>query len=199
VDESSPLRRMPDSKNEAMSWANYGPQKAECDLIVQQLLGKSGTIVRPSYIVGPGDDTDRFTYWVDRVARGGDILGPTDPQNELQWVDVRDLCPWIVVLAENGVHGIFNAAGPISPMIWEQILKELGIDLPLVSPGRPWRHFANGASQDAGLYYRPLIETATATLDWWRAQSDARRAKVEGWPSPEKELEGLTQLTAAHG
>jgi len=220
VDESSPLRRMADPQNEVMSWANYGPQKAECDLIVQQLLGKSGTIVRPTYIVGPGDDTDRFTYWVERAARGGEILGPTEPQNELQWVDVRDLCPWIVTLAEQNVPGIFNTAGPASPTSWEnvlavlaaqakepakihwataEILKELEIDLPLVSPGRPSRHFANHASQDAGLYYRPLAETAAATLDWWRAQSEARLAKVEGWPPPEKEREALAQLTAARG
>lgn len=218
VSESSPLRRMVDLKNEEMSWANYGPQKAECDLIVQQQLGKSGTIVRPTYIIGPGDDTDRFTYWVERVSRGGDILGPTEPKNELQWVDVRDLCPWIVTLAELDAPGIFNAAGPVSPAIWEQvlatlsaqaqdpvkfhwatadILKELGIDLPLVSPGRPWRHFANDASQKAGLHYRPLAETATATLTWWRAQPEARRAKVEGWPSADKEREAVARLTAA--
>jgi 2'-hydroxyisoflavone reductase len=219
-DESSPLRRLAEPQNEEMSWANYGPQKAECDLIVQQALGPAATIVRPTYIVGPGDDTDRFTYWVERVARGGEILGPTEPQNELQWVDVRDLCPWIVTLAERNVPGVFNAAGPASPTTWEQvlavlaaqakvpakfhwptaeILKQFEIDLPLVSPGRPSRHFANHASQDAGLYYRPLAETAVATLDWWRAQSDARRAKVEGWPPPEKEREALAQLIAARG
>ena len=220
VDESTPLRRMADPQNEEMSWANYGPQKAECDRIVQEKLGPSATIVRPTYIVGPDDDTDRFTYWVDRVARSGDILGPTEPQNELQWVDVRDLCPWIVTLAENDVPGIFNTAGPVSPMSWEQVLaalstlakepakfhwaiaavlKELEIDLPLVAPGRPTRHFANTASQAAGLRYRPLAETAAATLEWWRAQSEARRAKVEGWPTPEKEREAIERLTATRG
>src|SRR5262245_46749952 len=79
VVESSSLRALPDPKNEQMSWERYGPLKAECDRIVQKELGTSATIVRPTYIVGPKDETDRFTYWVDRIARGGDVLGPPDP------------------------------------------------------------------------------------------------------------------------
>jgi 2'-hydroxyisoflavone reductase len=218
LDETSPLRRMTNLQDETMSWANYGPQKAECDRIVQELLGKAATIVRPTYIVGPGDDTDRFTYWVDRLARGGDVLATPDPGNELQWVDVRDLCPWIVTLAEKGVSGIFNAAGPMTPVTWEQVLatlsslarepvrfhwataavlKELEIDLPLVSPGRPSRHFANAASQAAGLSYRPLAETAAATLEWWRSQPESRRAGAEGWPTPDKERAAIERLSAA--
>jgi 2'-hydroxyisoflavone reductase len=220
LDESSPLRRMADLQDETMSWANYGPQKAECDRIVQESLGKSGTIVRPTFIVGPGDETDRFTYWVDRLARGGDVLGPPDSGKELQWVDVRDLCPWIVTLAENDVAGIFNAAGPVTPVSWEQmlatlatlarepvrmhwatdeVLKQLAIELPLVLPGRASRHFVNGASQKAGLHYRPLAETAAATLEWWRSQPESRRARAEGWPTPEQEREAVRRLPAARG
>jgi 2'-hydroxyisoflavone reductase len=220
LDESSPLRRMANPQDEELSWANYGPQKAECDRFVQESLGKAATIVRPTFIVGPGDETDRFTYWVDRLARGGDVLGPPEPKNELQWVDVRDLCPWIVTLAENDVPGVFNAAGPVTPMTWEQVLaalssmakepvrlhwataevlKQLEIDLPLVFPGRGSRHFANTASQQAGLQYRPLAETATATLEWWRTQPESRRARVEGWPTPEKEREAISRLTVVAG
>lgn len=219
LDESSPLRRMANPQDEEMSWTNYGPQKAECDRIVQESLGHSATIVRPTYVVGPGDETDRFTYWVERIARGGDVLGPSDPKNELQWVDVRDLCPWMVTLSEYSVPGIFNAAGPAAPVSWEQVLEtispmakepvrlhwataevltQLEIDLPLVSPGRPSRHFVNAASQKAGLRYRPLAETATATLEWWRAQPESRRAKAEGWPTPEKEREAIERLTEAN-
>lgn len=215
IDESSPLRPLPDPNLEDMSWANYGPLKAECDRVVQASLGAQATIVRPTYIVGPGDETDRFTYWVERTARGGDVLGPTDPRNELQWVDARDLCPWIVTLAERNVPGIFNAAGPVTPMTWKQtlaalalhaeqpakfhwatadVLKELEIELPLVSPGRPSRHFANAAGQKAGLVYRPLPDTAQATLDWWRAQPETRRAQPEGWPPRDKELQAIARL-----
>lgn len=218
LNESSALRPLSDPQAEELTWTSYGPLKAECDRIVQASLGAKATIVRPTFIVGPGDDTDRFTYWVERMARGGDVLGPPDPKIELQWVDVRDICPWIVTLAERNVAGIFNAAGPATVMNWEEtlvtlatlaersvkfhwitaaLMKELGIELPLVSPGRPSRHFANTAGQTAGLSYRPLAETATATLEWWLAQPETRRAQPEGWPTREKELEAIAQLTAA--
>jgi 2'-hydroxyisoflavone reductase len=215
--ESSPLRPLPDPENEEFSWERYGPLKAECDRIVQA-LGQRATIVRPCFIVGPKDETDRFTYWVDRIARGGDVLGPPDPKRELQWVDVRDLCPWIVGLGERDVAGIFNAAGPVTPMSWEQtlaelaklsrkpvkfhwstveILDELKIDLPLVLlGGRTSRHFDNKASLAAGLNYRPLADTAAAILEWWRAQPADRRARVEDWPTPEKERAAIERLSA---
>ena len=74
------------------------------------------------------------------------------------------------------------------------MLKNLKIELPLVTPGRPSRHFANEASRKAGLDYRPLPDTAKATLEWWRAQAEARRAHPEGWPSREQELQAIAQL-----
>jgi nucleoside-diphosphate-sugar epimerase len=220
VVESSPLRALPDPKNEQMSWDRYGPLKAECDRIVQAQFGKSATIVRPVFIVGPNDETDRFTYWVDRVARGGDVLGPPSPHNELQWVDVRDLCPWIVGLGEQDVSGIFNAAGPTQPVNWEEtlvgltwlakdlvrfhwpteeLLKQFEINLPLVLPGRVSRHFDNAASLSAGFNYRPLADTSAATLQWWQAQSDERHAQAEGWPAAEKERAAIEKLRAARG
>ena len=215
--ESSTLQPLPDPTNEEFSWQRYGPLKAECDRIVQAALGAKATIVRPCFIVGPKDETDRFTYWVDRVARGGDVLGPSTPKSELQWVDVRDLCPWIVGLGERDIAGIFNAAGPASPWTWEQmlnglaplakepvrfhwatdeILTQLQIELPLAFAGRSSRHFDNKASQAAGLNYRPLADTATAILEWWRAQPAERRARVEDWPTPEKERAAIARLSA---
>jgi 2'-hydroxyisoflavone reductase len=219
IDEKSRLRAAPEPATEEVTGQTYGPLKAECDRIVQAALGDQATIVRPIYIVGPGDDTDRFTYWVERVARGGEVLGPPDPRVELQWVDVRDLCPWIVDLAERNQAGIFNAAGPATPAAWEQVLQELarlssqpvqfrwattevmqqtGIRLPLVRPsffkGNEPPHFVGAAAQAAGLQYRPLADTAAATLAWWRAQPAERRAKAEGWPTPEQEKEALRLL-----
>jgi 2'-hydroxyisoflavone reductase len=182
---------------------------------VQARLGSRATIVRPTYVVGPGDETDRFTYWVDRVARGGDVLAPPEPDAELQWIDARDLCPWIVELAERDVAGIFNAAGP--PMTWKGVLKELSalatrpvnlrwstgevleranVNLPLVRPpGRGASPRFDGArAAAAGLRYRPLADTATATLEWWRSQSAERRANAEDWPTEAQEQEALRLL-----
>jgi 2'-hydroxyisoflavone reductase len=221
-DEKSPLRAAPEPATEEVTGQSYGPLKAECDRIVQAALGNRATIVRPTYLVGPGDDTDRFTYWVERAATGGELLGPPVPKSELQWVDVRDLCPWIVELAERDQAGIFNAAGPVTPVTWEQVLQELGrlapqpptfrwstpevlqktgIRLPLVrqaaTPGAAGPHFVSDAAQAAGLRYRPLAETAAATLAWWREQPPERRAKAEGWPTVEQEREALRLLAGS--
>ena len=218
-DEKSPLRAAPSPPTEEVSGETYGALKAECDRIVQASLGDKATIVRPTYIVGPGDDTDRFTYWVERAARGGEVLAPPDARVELQWVDVRDLCPWMVDLAERNQPGIFNAAGPETPVTWEQVLQELarlssqpvqyrwstnevlektGIRLPLVrrpsANGIASPHFVGAAAQAAGLHFRPLSDTAAATLAWWRAQPSERRAAAEGWPKPEQEQEALRLL-----
>jgi 2'-hydroxyisoflavone reductase len=217
--ERSPLRAAPSPETETVSAETYGPLKAECDRIVQAELAGKATIVRPTYVVGPGDDTDRFTYWVERAAQGGEVLGPPDPKGELQWVDVRDLCPWIVDLAERDQAGIFNAAGPEVPTDWEGVLRVLakqsprpvqfrwstpdvlqkcGIQLPLVranaKPGAPSLHFDGSAARGVGLQYRPLPDTAAATLAWWHAQPAERRAKAEGWPTALQEQRALELL-----
>jgi 2'-hydroxyisoflavone reductase len=222
IDERSALAAAPSPDTEEVNGTTYGPLKAECDRIVQAALGERATIVRPTYVVGPGDDTDRFTYWVERCARGGEVLGPPDPQAEIQWVDVRDLCPWIVELAERNQPGIFNAAGPAKATNWGEVLPELaklapqpvtirwatpealskaGINrLPLVrgpvKAGDAMEHFESEAAQAAGLRYRPLADTAAATLAWWRAQPEERRAKAEDWPTREQEAQALRLMAA---
>jgi 2'-hydroxyisoflavone reductase len=222
IDENSPLWPAPSPETEEVTGATYGPLKAECDRIVQAELGARATIVRPIYVFGPGDETDRFTYWVDRVARGGEVLGPPDPDSELQWVDVRDLCPWIVQLGERNQPGIYNASGPTTPMSWRQVLQALsrlasgpvqfrwatpeamdksGVHLPLVRtglmPGAPEKlHFDGQKARTVGLEYRPLADTADATLAWWRAEPAERHAKARGWPTPEQEQKALALLGA---
>lgn len=218
-DEAAPLAPAPEPATEEVTGATYGPLKAECDRIVRGLYGDDCTIVRPAYIFGPGDTTDRFTYWVDRVARGGDVVGFSERESELQWVDARDLCPWIVALAEQDRAGVYNAAGPASPVTREQVLwglraltdqpvrfhwpdaallTELGVSLPLNAPPiasrPPSFHFANVASQEAGLHYRALADTAAATLEWWRSQPAEQRANPRGWPTAEQERAVLERL-----
>lgn len=214
VDEATPLSKSL-GPTEEMSWANYGPLKADCDRAVREIHGEGATVVRPGFIVGPGDDTDRFTYWVDRVARGGEMLGPPDRERALQWVDVRDLCPWIVDLAERDRGGVFNAVGPEARTSWEQVievlakgattpvrvrwptaalLEEMNVELPLVSSARRPRYFEGGAARAAGLRHRLLEDTAAATLAWWRVQTPERRARVEGWPTREQERAVLARI-----
>lgn len=213
--ESAPLAKLDDPAVEEVTGATYGPLKAACDRIVQEALGDRATIVRPTYVVGPGDHTDRFTYWVDRVARGGEVLAPGGPDRIAQWVDARDLCPWIVTLAENDIPGIFNAAGPAGTftregLMWGlaalteqpveffwpswELLEGSDFNAPMMRPGDEQVHFLNAASMDAGLGYRTLADTATATLEWWRSQTEERRANARNWSPPELEQQLIERV-----
>jgi 2'-hydroxyisoflavone reductase len=219
--ESSPLRPLSDPENEQLTGKSYGEMKAEGDRIVREVYGSAAIIVRPTYVVGPGDDSDRFTYWVARAAQGGTRVGPRDDAKSLQTVDVRDLCPWMVRLIERDMSGAFNAAAP--PMPWDQVLAHLRslskppanfvrptaaiveglqLDFPLVAPTIAGGHLANEATTfdgrratHAGLSYRPLSDTGRATLEWWRAQTPERWATAaKYWPTAEQERAVLERI-----
>ena len=213
--ETAPLAKLEDPSVEEVTGETYGPLKAACDLIVQDKLGQQATIVRPTYVVGPGDHTDRFTYWVNRIYRGGDVLAPGGPELPAQWVDARDLCPWIVALAENDTPGIYNAAGPATSytregLMWGlaamtdrpvrffwpswELLEESGFDTPMMRRGDRPAEFLNAASLGAGMHYRPLADTASATWAWWNEQSEERRANARRWPSAELERELVARI-----
>ncbi|MFW6010649.1 MAG: NAD-dependent epimerase/dehydratase family protein, partial [Gemmatimonadota bacterium] len=105
MDESAPIgmRGVPEEE-----WEGYGPLKARAEGEVRRAFPRGATILRPPIITGPGDNTDRFTYWYLRVREGGEILAPGDPTDPVQYVDVRDLAEFIVHLAETGTDGVFN-------------------------------------------------------------------------------------------
>jgi len=215
--ESAKLAELADPAIEEVTGETYGPLKAACDRVAREILGDKCTVVRPTYVVGPGDHTDRFTYWVERVSRGGNVLAPANPGHEAQWVDARDLCPWVVTLCENDTPGIFNAAGPASRvdrsgLMWglrattaepvnffwpsEELLSELGIDQPMMS-GDDSYHFANEASMAAGLTYRSIADTAVATLAWWRSLPEERRSNPRRWPTAEQESSAIARLKSS--
>jgi 2'-hydroxyisoflavone reductase len=215
--EDGKLADLADPSVEEVTGETYGPLKAECDRVAREILGAKCTVVRPTYVVGPGDHTDRFTYWVERINRGGDVLAPSGPAREAQWVDARDLCPWVITLAENDTPGIFNAAGPASVvdragLMWglraqtaepvrfywpsDELLTELGIDLPMMG-SEDSAHFANSASMAAGLRYRSLADTVASTLAWWRTLPEERRDNPRRWPTAEQEKAAIKRIAAA--
>lgn len=89
----------------------YGGLKALCEQAAEAVLPNRVLVIRPGLIVGPYDYTDRFTYWVVRVARGGEVLAPGRPDRYVQFIDVRDLAEWIVRMIESKETGIYNANG----------------------------------------------------------------------------------------
>ena len=202
---------------ERVNRETYGPLKAECDRLVRNAFGDDAIVVRPTYIVGPGDNTDRFTYWVNRIDRGGDVLAPSGPEREIQWTDVRDLCPWMIRLAEMEMSGSYNAAGPASPvtrenLMWglragtsapirfhwpsDALLKELGISPPMFDTDPGSVHYDSSAALAAGITYRPLADTARDTLIWWRSQSARRRNNPRGWIPAKLEAAALRRIAS---
>jgi len=104
----------------------YGPLKALCEAEARTQYGEAATtIIRPSLIVGPRDQTDRFTYWPVRLAQGGEILAPGDASDPVQFIDVRDLAEWTIRVAEQRTTGVFNASGPAHPITMHQMLVEI--------------------------------------------------------------------------
>jgi len=100
----------------------YGALKALAEQEAEKWWPGKTTIVRPGLIVGPRDNIDRFTYWVTRIDRGGEVLAPGTPDDPTQVIDGRDMAAWVIRLAENGTTGIFNATGPRSRLSMSELL-----------------------------------------------------------------------------
>jgi 2'-hydroxyisoflavone reductase len=202
----------------------YGPLKAECEREAEKWFPGITTIIRPTLIVGPGDETDRFTYWPVRLARGGEVLAPP-AEDPVQIIDARDLAEWTIRVAEQRAIGVFNAAGPREELRVEAMvngiagalgadaklvfatndfLRAQGIapwaDLPAWVPGQGetagFARVGIARAVAAGLTYRPLGETAKDTFAWFNAQPAERRAKLRAGLSPEREAAALKAWAA---
>jgi 2'-hydroxyisoflavone reductase len=195
----------------------YGPLKAASEAEAWRQFGKAVTIVRPGYIVGPRDETDRFTYWPHRVAQGGEMLVPGDGADPLQFIDGRDLGEWVVRLAEARQFGTFNACGPATPMpmdaliqacrvdgapeltlthVSPQFLEERKLELPIwvwrdEGPYAGYGQVSNARAIAAGLRFRPLEQTLADLRQWFASLPPERQAKLRAGISREQEDEAL--------
>ncbi|HEY5972709.1 MAG TPA: NAD-dependent epimerase/dehydratase family protein [Pseudoxanthomonas sp.] len=195
----------------------YGPLKALSEAEARKQFGKRVTIVRPGYIVGPRDETDRFTYWPHRIAQGGEVLVPGDGNDPVQIIDGRDLGEWMIRLAEAGTVGTFNAVGPEKSLTMDAMLRgcqavvggkptythvtpafveEKQIDVPIWvpssdSPYAGYGQVSNARAVAAGLTYRPLATTVTELMAWFRALPVERQATLRAGLTREKEAELL--------
>jgi 2'-hydroxyisoflavone reductase len=122
IPEDGPILMVDDPPQDPPS---YGVMKAQSEVETRNGFGSKAIIVRPNYIVGPGDTTDRFTYWPVRIARGGEVLVPGRKTDFVQYTDVRDLAEWMVAILENGTTGTFNATGPYPKQTLEQFVTAL--------------------------------------------------------------------------
>jgi len=217
VDEDSPVGTLEDETTEEIAGDTYGPLKALCEQEVQAALPDGALIIRPGFIIGPHDPTDRFTYWPHRVAQGEDVLAPGRPDQPIQVIDARDLAEWTIRLVEQGTTGVYNATGPDylltlgallqicktisgsdARFVWagDEFLKENGADtfnlLPFYLPETSESGGIMGASiakaVTAGLTFRPLADTVNDTLTWDNARPSDDPRKVGLSPHREREL-----------
>jgi 2'-hydroxyisoflavone reductase len=108
IDEDYPLKVLDDPTTDVVTGDTYGGLKVLAEKVVEELYGKNATLIRPSYIAGPGDHTDRFTYWPFRVSQGGEMLAPGAPGDPFQYIDVRDLANFVRLCVEKRVSGKYN-------------------------------------------------------------------------------------------
>lgn len=203
----------------------YGPSKVLCEMETRKAFGERSLIVRPGLIVGPGDQTDRFTYWPARIDRGGEVLAPGHPTDPTMFIDVRDLAEWYIHLLEGHVVGTFNALGPEAPLSFAELLYGIRAvtsaavaftwvdadfldahevrpysDLPCWMPPRGnrvgFQRFDLTRSLEHGLTYRPLAVTARDTLEYHLSRPPERRSELRAGLTPARERE---VLTAWHG
>jgi len=124
-DESSPLTWPPrDPAAEVVDPSTYGGLKVLCELAAREAYGNL-TVVRPTYVVGPHDHTGRFTWWVRRIAGGGEVLAPGPANAPVQVVDARDLAAWTLGLLEERRGGTFHAAHPAPPYGFGELLEDI--------------------------------------------------------------------------
>lgn len=198
----------------------YGPLKAVSEKEAQAQFGPACTVIRPGLIVGPGDQTDRFTYWPVRISRGGDVAAPGDGSDPVQIIDARDLAEWTIRMAETHQYGVYNATGPAKQMTMRAMLDavEVGVktkpnlvwiptkflddhkieawsDMPAWVPAQGdsagFGSWSIARALKAGITFRPTSVTAGDTLAWFKTQPADRQAKLKAGMTPEKEADLL--------
>jgi len=193
---TSPIESPPPEGSDEDDREFYGPFKVACEEAVRAAVGDKAFVCRAGLIVGPRDISDRFGYWPARLARGGEVLVPGEPEDLVQYVDVRDLAEWIVHCAKNHVVGTFDGISPARP--WGEVIQAmvaavgapelsltwvptdwLGLQgvvawagpdsLPLWLPLPDYAGFMSrdvSASVAAGLSTRGTEDTTAAALEW---------------------------------
>jgi 2'-hydroxyisoflavone reductase len=209
--EDSPLLA-PENTTEEITFATYGPLKVACEDVVRARYGDQATVVRPGIVAGPHDNSDRFTYWVRRAARGGRVALTGDPDAPVQVVDSRDLAALVVALLVDDRPGTFNAVGPAEPTTLAGLIRicaqaagsevevvtvpaETATPLPLVQRDATWNVMSRRSSARAravGLPSTPLSTTAADVLAWDR---DRGEPPLQVGPTAQQEADLLAAAT----
>src|SRR5688572_21282699 len=226
MDESAPLTKYTgaDALKEtsatmrASNFSLFGPLKAQSEAEAEKWFPGKTLVIRPGYIVGPGDESDRWTYWPVRVESGGEVLAPGSPSDPIQIIDARDLAEWTIRMVEQGTVGAFNATGPKSRLSMGRMLDDIKKttrsearftwvpdefltaqkainEFPIwTSTKGPYISYLTTNVDKAlkhGLTFRSLSDTTIATLEWFRKQTLARQIRMRAGMKPQREAELL--------
>ncbi len=216
MDERAPLATLADPTVDTVTGETYGGLKVLCEQAAEHAMPGRTTVIRPGLIVGPGDTTDRFTYWPVRVARGGEVLAPNSPADFVQVIDVRDLANFIVGCLERRTTGIYNADGPQAgltigrlvetskqgsasdaQLVWvpTSLLQahkvrpwsDLPVWMPLTGEEAGGGQVSVTAAMAKGLTHRPLADTVRDTLAYVATWPAERQAHLKAGLSPARE------------
>jgi len=227
LNEDDKVATPPDAKVEEVTGETYPGLKAGCEHVVESTYGARCTIVRPHIVTGPGDSTDRFTYWVVRIARGGQVLAPGSATDPLQYIDVRDLAAFMRRCAEQRPPGRFNACTPPGAHTIGELMDsgkrisgsnatfawadaafiqandlmgkgEIPMWLPPDGPLAGASLVSSARAVQQGLRFRTLDTTVRDTLDWFNKRPAEQRKLAVGL-TPEREAELLKLLSAKKG
>lgn len=193
LDENGAVAVLADNTTEEITGETYGALKAQCELAASEAMSGRALHIRAGLIVGPHDQSDRFTYWPYRIARGGEVLAPVSPDYGVQFIDVRDLARWILQATAEKLAGPYNVTGPGRPLplgllldacrtvaagdarftwVSEAFLISHNVapftELPLWVPADfgGFNAFSISKALSAGLTFRPFSETVRDTLEW---------------------------------
>ncbi len=174
--EDSPLQSLADPEVQVVTGETYGGLKALCEAEARSGFAGRCLISRPGLLVGPWDPTDRFTWWVRRIAAGGDVLAPGDPHGPVQIIDARDAAAWMLLQAERRTAGTFNLTGPVRALAWGEMLQNAVTTLNprarlhwveeafvLAQGVAPWADLPVWLPQESASLHRVNIQQAVAT------------------------------------
>ena len=104
-------------RSRTVTGETYGPLKAMCERAGVQRFGDDRTaVIRPTYVAGPHDPTDRFTYWARRMARGRRRRDRGRRARRCRSSTPATSGAFIVRCAESACAGAFDGVGPWAPV-----------------------------------------------------------------------------------
>lgn len=227
TEDTALVREVPqmDLSEEDQMEYDYGVMKTNSEHEARQAFGDERTVVvRPTYMMGPADRTDRFPYWPVRMSRGGEVLVPGKGHDPVQYIDVRDVAEWIIRLIENRQAGTYNAVGPAAPTGMHPFVygvaacfsapsafvkisdyaflkaQGIGYAIPWIMPegnNAGSARVSNAHGIASGLTFRPLVESVQDIYTWWHSDAITEERRTNMVTGPDALMAREADIIAA--